>query len=129
MPRGRSINSFSLGELQKLIDNQKSSLSKLRQQRAKVAKELGKLDRQIAAIEGKGLRGGGGAKNAMGLVKTMEMILGKSGKPMQVADIVNGVLATGYRSTSPQFRSIVNQALIKDKRFTSTERGKYTLKK
>lgn len=129
MPRGRSINSFSLGELQKLIDNQKSSLSKLRQQRAKVAKELGKIDRQIASIEGKGLRGGGGAKNAMGLVKTMEMILGKSGKPMQVADIVNGVLATGYRSTSPQFRSIVNQALIKDKRFTSTERGKYTLKK
>jgi hypothetical protein len=128
MPRGRSINSFSLGELQKLIGNQKSSLSKLRQQRARVSRELGKLDRQIVAIEGRGLRGGG-AKNAMGLVKTMEIILGKSGKPMRVADILSGVLATGYRSTSPQFRSIVNQALIKDKRFTSTERGKYTLKK
>jgi len=39
------------------------------------------------------------------------------------------VLAGGYRSTSPQFKAIVNQTLIKEKRFVSAARGIYRLKK
>ena len=36
---------------------------------------------------------------------------------------------SGYRSNSANFRSIVNQTLIKDKRFGSAGRGVYQLKK
>jgi hypothetical protein len=48
---------------------------------------------------------------------------------MAVKDIIKAALATGYKSTSPQFRNIVNQQLIKNKRFTASSRGVYQLKK
>ena len=45
-------------------------------------------------------------------------------------DIVDGVLGSGYRSSSANFRGIVNQTLIKEKKkFTSPSRGMYQLKK
>jgi hypothetical protein len=47
------------------------------------------------------------------------------------ADVTtDAVLATGYRSSSDNFRGIVNQMLIKDrKRFAQVERGIYQLNK
>ena len=50
---------------------------------------------------------------------------------MKVGDIADAVLATGYRSNSVNFRAIINQTLIKErKRFASAgERGMYQLKK
>ena len=59
----------------------------------------------------------------------MEELLSKSGKPMQVGDILQKVEDAGYHSRSANFRGIVNQTLIKDKRFTSAGRGLYQLKK
>ena len=47
---------------------------------------------------------------------------------MPVGDIMDKVLATGYKSKSANFRGIVNQTLIKDKRFAQVERGVYELK-
>ncbi len=41
---------------------------------------------------------------------------------------MDGVLASGYRSISENFRGIINQALIKDKRFGAVERGLYEIK-
>jgi hypothetical protein len=46
-----------------------------------------------------------------------------------VGEIVDAVLAGGYHSKSANFRGIVNQTLIKDKRFVSSGRGVYQLKK
>jgi hypothetical protein len=53
----------------------------------------------------------------------------KGGKPMKVGDITDAAQKAGYRSNSANFRSIVNQTLIKDKRFSSAGRGVYQLKK
>ncbi len=47
---------------------------------------------------------------------------------MTVGDILEAVTAGGYRSTSANFRGIVNQTLIKDERFHSAGRGSYTMK-
>jgi hypothetical protein len=47
---------------------------------------------------------------------------------MKVGEIMDAVLATGYRSGSANFRGIINQTLIKDKRFGQVERGVYELK-
>src|SRR2546429_331501 len=80
--------------------------------------------------------GGGGAggravraRNAVSVVPPMEGVVRKARKPMRVGEITEKVLAGGYRSTSPQFRAIVNQMLIKEKRFVSAGRGIYRLKK
>ena len=49
----------------------------------------------------------------------------RPGKPIRVGEILDGVLESGYRSTSPNFRAIVNQTLIKAKQFVATSRGVY----
>ena len=54
---------------------------------------------------------------------------GLSGFEKGVARIAEAVQRGGYRSNSANFRAIVNQTLIKDKRFGSAGRGMYQLKK
>ena len=55
--------------------------------------------------------------------------LRSSGKAMRVGEIVDAVTSTGYRSNSANFRGIVNQTLIKErKRFGQADRGLYELK-
>ena len=61
--------------------------------------------------------------------ETLVEVLQKAGEPMKVSDIADAVQSTGYRSNSANFRGIVNQLLIKDKRFTSPSRSLYQMKK
>lgn len=127
MPRG--MIRLSLGELQAMMKRQTNRLTKLRRERSRLIARLDQIDREIADIDG-GLGGGGRrARNSKSLVATLEGILGKSGKPMAVGDIVAAVKASGYRSNSANFRAIVNQTLIKEKQFSQVGRGMYQLKK
>jgi hypothetical protein len=59
----------------------------------------------------------------------MESILKSAGAPMSVGDILSGVQRSGYQSNSGNFRALVNQTLIKEKRFAQASRGMYQLKK
>lgn len=132
MPRGKALDRMSIRELQNLIHTRKSRLTRLRRERAKVLVELNRIEREIAKTAGPGggraLRLGGG--NAKSLVQTMKEILARAGKPMPVKQIFKAVEATGYQSTSANFRAIVNQTLIKErKHFVHAARGTYALKK
>lgn len=130
MPRPSTGTNLSLADLQSIIDMRRVELTRLRKQRTELQRKLDGLDRQIGKIEGSGRAGGGGrARNAKSLTESLEEVLRASGKPMSVGDIVDAVQASGYRSSSDNFRGIVNQTLIKDKRFTAAERGVYQLKK
>jgi hypothetical protein len=121
------------------LNEKKSELDRLYRQRATLEKKMNVLDRQIervgGGINGGGRRGGmgfigagGRARNEHSLLDTLETVMKSAGKPMKVGDIMDAVLATGYRSGSANFRGIVNQTLIKDKRFGQVERGVYELK-
>jgi hypothetical protein len=49
------------------------------------------------------------------------------GKTMSVTESADAVLASGYVTTSPNFRTIVNQTFIKNRsRFKKVSRGRYT---
>lgn len=66
-------------------------------------------------------------RNEMNLVDALASVL--KGKTMGVTEVSDAVQAAGYKTTSPNFRSIVNQALInkKNKRlFRKVARGRYT---
>lgn len=130
MPRPSTGTNLSLAALQSIMESRRVELHRLRKQRTEAQRRLDGIDRQIEKIEGGGggRVGGGRARNAKSLNDTLEDVL-RSGKPMSVGDIVDAVRATGYRSSSDNFRGIVNQTLIKDKRFTAAERGIYHLKK
>ena len=130
MPRPSSGTNLSLAALQSIMESRRTELGKLRKQRNDIQRKLDHVDRQIDRIEGSGGRTSGGrARNSKSLTETLEEVL-NAGKPMKVGDIVEAVKASGYRSSSANFRGIVNQTLIKeDKRFTAPSRGLYQLKK
>jgi hypothetical protein len=113
----------------------RTELNRLSRQRDRLQKRLDAIDSKIGAVSGGAINGrsmgGGGrrARNAASLQDTIHQVLSKSSGPMGVGDIAAKVQATGYRSSSANFRGIVNQTLIKDKRFSSASRGMYQLKK
>lgn len=132
MPRPSLGAGLSISALENILRDRKNRLGKLLKQRRKAQKELDQIDRQIQKIGGSaGGMGGGRARNEQSLPDAIQAVLQKSGKPMGVGDIVDGVQAAGYRSSSDHFRAIVNQTLIKErKRFSPAgERGVYQLKK
>ena len=127
MARGR-IGGLSISEIESILQQRRGELSKLRKQRAVLQRDLDKLDRRIESLGG-GRARSGRARNSQSLTAILEAVLQKGTKPLQVGDIVDKVQAAGYRSSSANFRGIVNQTLIKDKRFASAGRGLYQMKK
>jgi hypothetical protein len=127
MPRGR-FGGMSISQLESMLQKRRGELGKLRKERAVLERSLAKVDQRIESLGG-GKARGGRARNDKSLTAMMEEVLAKAGKPMQVGDIVAKVEAAGYRSSSANFRGIVNQTLIKEKRFGSAGRGLYQLKK
>jgi hypothetical protein len=134
MARTSASSNLSLTQLERLLDRRRKDLAKLQRQRSKIQKRLDAIDTKMESIGGPfSARGGGGgrsrARNSVSLQDAIHQILSKSGGPLAVGDIVDKVEATGYKSNSANFRGIVNQTLIKDKRFTAPSRGVYQLKK
>lgn len=131
MARPKKLDTLSLSELQNLISERKSRVSTLKKERAKLLKKLAAVEKEIERAGGD--VGGGGRvrgvrpRNEMSLADAIDSVL-KSGKPMRVPDIADAVMASGYKSSSPKFTAIVNQTLIKDKRFHAVERGIYSKK-
>ena len=129
MPRTAS-NGLSIAQLEQMLHSRRSRLQKLQRERNKVARRLDQIESRMRDLGGS-IRGGGTrARNAQSLIAMIETTLKSAGnKAMNVGDIAAAVLKRGYRTTSANFRSIVNQTLIKDKRFGSAARGMYQLKK
>ena len=136
MARPSSGANLNLAELQRILNDRKKQVEKLVRKREKAQRAVEKLDGEINKLAGgfigNGRSGGGGgrASNDRPLPDYIEDVLAKSGKPMKVGEIVTGVQAMGYRSNSAQFKNIVNQMLIKErKRFQQISRGLYGLSK
>ncbi|HMO24947.1 MAG TPA: hypothetical protein PKB10_01630 [Tepidisphaeraceae bacterium] len=128
MARPKALESLSLSAINKLMREKQQQLAELRKSRRELQSKLDKIDRRIDALSGGKSGGSTRGRNSISLPEAVHQVLAH-GKAMPVGDIMEGVLAKGYRSTSPQFRAIVNQVLIKDKRFTKVDRGVYQLKK
>ncbi len=147
MAKRNNGNGYSLAELKDMITEGEGRLGKLHEREAKLSEELEGVRAEIATLGGPGgsngaarpaKRGrprgsstGTGAKrgrrprNEKNLPDTIADVLTSNGGPMPVADLTAAIQATGYTSNSANFRGIVNQALIKDDRFTATSRGVY----
>ena len=129
MPRGRPRKFPSLSDLRNMLAEGRRERTRLLKDRKKLQGKIEQIDRRIQMLDGAGgVKGRRGRRNDLPLRDAIEAVLKKSGKPMRVGDIASAVEATGYRSTSANFRGIVNQTLIKEKRFTSPSRGLYQAK-
>ncbi len=141
MARTSALSGLSVADLEREIAKRGRLVSKLRRQRAGLARRLAALDAKIAANGG---GGGGGARrgarragsglgmgaatrqaNAEPLQNALAKVL--KGKTMSVTDMAQAVQKAGYRTHSPNFRVIVNAVMLKHKKmFRRVSRGKYT---
>jgi len=120
-------------ELEAELRRREKIAGKLVMRREKLLAELAELDAQIKAAgalisagrASSGRRGGGRrGRNDMNLGDALVGTL--TGKTMSVTEVAEAVQRAGYNTTSPNFRTIVNQTLTKDKRFKRVARGQYT---
>jgi hypothetical protein len=126
----RSTPDLSLADLERLRDRRRRELKKLLKLRDRLNRRVQELESRIQTLGGGAGRGiSGRAKNSVSLMDAIEAALKSSSKPLGVGTIMEKVLGSGYRSSSANFRGIVNQTLIKGKQFHSSARGVYGLKK
>lgn len=136
----RGLSRLSVDELQAEIARRGRTLSKLHKQHARAMAKVEEIEREIARYGGS-LGGGGGRgraggavsvgggrkrpKNDMNLVEALQKTL--KGKTMGVTELAQAVQDNGYKTSAANFRTIVNQALIKHpKIFKKVSRGQYS---
>jgi hypothetical protein len=134
MPRTATAG-LSISKLENMLAGQRRKKTDLMRERKQILKQLAKVDARIAVLSGAsaggaGLTPTGRVRNAKSLLVMLEEALAGQAKGLSVGDITQKVLDAGYKTGSPNFRNIVNQNLITQrKKFVSIERGVYALKK
>jgi len=138
--RGPSLRSASITELSREMQRRARELDKLEKRRQKAIAEVDQLDAEINELRkvlghsasagggrrASGRKGGTGKRprNERKLPDVLQEVL--SGKTMGVSEAAEAAKKAGYQSSSENFKNIVNQALITDKRFKRVGRGQYT---
>ena len=127
MARGKFSN-VSITELQSEIKRRQRHLDALHRKREKLATQLREVEEQILEEGGAmgALTGRKRPRNEQNLADALASLL--SNKTLSVTEASEQVQSAGYRTTSPNFRTIVNQTLLKDPRFKRVGRGRYTSK-
>lgn len=123
-----SIATLSIAEINKELNRRRRALPALMRSREKALAKLAKIDRQIAELGGSAPTrrspGARGANNAT-LVDYLRRAL--TGNTMGVTEVAEEVKKLGYQTSSPNFRTIVNAALMSKKGgFKRVGRGQYT---
>ncbi len=122
-PRGgSSLSNLSVGELQMELARRKRGAAKLERRRERLMAELAQINAQLA--EYGPAASGNGRRNSMTLPDALHHVL--QGRTMSVTEAADAVRASGYTSAAANFRTMVNQALLKDKRFKKVARGQYS---
>lgn len=126
-PGPGSLSALSLNTLQAEIRRRQRSVGPLMRRRDKLVAKLAALDEQIRALGGSAGGGGGRVRpvNSKSLVEVLKEVL--SGKVLGVSEAAVAAQKAGYMTNAANFRTIVNQTLIKNKSiFKKQGRGQYT---
>ncbi|HYD00479.1 MAG TPA: hypothetical protein VEB22_04575 [Phycisphaerales bacterium] len=124
-----SIANLSIAELNREISRRRRSLPALQRRREKAMAKVAKIDAMIAALGGSSGGGGAGRRGRGSNDATLADYLRRAltGNTMGVTEVAEAVQKIGYKTNSPNFRTIVNAALMSKKNgFKRVARGKYT---
>jgi uncharacterized protein with von Willebrand factor type A (vWA) domain len=132
------LNSVPLQDLRAEIRRRERRLATLHRKREKLMEQMETLDREIAeyaAITAAGTatltkRGSPRKRprNTVVLVDALKRVLDT--RTLTVTEAAGAVQRAGYQTVSDNFRTIVNQALISNRKsFKKIARGRYTLRK
>jgi ABC-type transporter Mla subunit MlaD len=126
---------LSVSHLERVLERRLTELKSLTRDRDRLQQKLDAVDNKIRSLAGnaalaRGSTSTGRARNEKSLVKTLTDVLAGAGRPMKVGEILKAVQQSGYRSNAVNFRGLLNQTLIRErKRFSNTDRATYALKK
>jgi hypothetical protein len=148
-PRKSTLRSITLADLAAEMTRRQGELPALRAREAEITEEMATLTATIGALDGAtgrrvparrvgrgigrvakvaapmvGRKRGRRTKNGASLSEALVKVL--TGKTMSVTDVATAVKKSGYKSTSANFRTMVNIALLNKKKFKRVERGMYT---
>jgi hypothetical protein len=151
---GQGLNNLSTAALRAELDRRQSQVEGLVTRHRELSAELSKIESELDALgiapgagrAGRRGRGGRGAakrgsgrrgprsagvpagrkrhQNDSNLEEALAKVL--KGKTMGVTEVAQAVQEAGYRTTSPNFRTIVNQALLRSELIKKVARGQYT---
>jgi uncharacterized coiled-coil protein SlyX len=102
---------LTVAELERMLTTRRSALQELNKRRAKVQKELNKIDAEIHALTGTSGRRRGRRKNKFSLRQMVLDILKKNKKGHSLADLSRMILDAGYKTASTNFRNVLYQCL------------------
>ncbi|HUG17620.1 MAG TPA: hypothetical protein VMM56_01500 [Planctomycetaceae bacterium] len=127
--------SLSLSELESLLKEQKSRLAELQKRQSVLKKELDGVNSEISVLKGKGRTRGTSKrvkrrrpKNAQSLRAVIIELLSANKKGMNLQEIHDAVVATGYKSNSKNFKNVVYQTLYhKDEFVSDSKTGNFKL--
>lgn len=144
--RRSSLRSVTTTDLQAELQRRAAELDKLEAKRESLVAEVEQIDSEISFINAalgvssgpRTRRAAGGRRRASAGTgrkrprneKSLEVALADvlKGKTMGVTEVANAVQKAGYKTTSPNFRTIVNQTLIRSELIKKLGRGAYTAK-
>jgi predicted transcriptional regulator len=124
-----SPSSMTTAELQAELQRRERNVRRLERRREKLMGDLTEVEQALAAEGALSATGGirRRPRNEMNLVDSLATVL--KGTEMSVTEVTQAVQEAGYMTTAANFRTIVNQALIREnKRFKKVSRGRYTAK-
>jgi hypothetical protein len=103
---------LTVAELERILTTRRSALQELNKRRAKVQKELDKIDGEIHILTGtSGGRRGRRTRNKLSLREMVLDLLKKSKKGYTLADLSRTILDSGYKTASTNFRNVLYQCL------------------
>jgi hypothetical protein len=127
---GGGLTSVSVGELRKELTRRQRRVGAMVKKRDRLLEKARAIDAQIAELGGAAMGAGGTGRrrpqNESNLVEALAGVL--KDKTMSVTDVAEAVQKAGYKTTSANFRTIVNQTLINSGKFKRLGRGQYTAK-
>ncbi len=129
MPSRRSLSSMTLTDIRRELNRRQRTVATLERRKQRLLRKLEDIDAKIMASGGSGglTRLGGRrtrARNETNLIDALAATL--KGKTLSVTEAAAAVQKNGYKTTSPNFRTMVNAALLNKKKFKRVERGQYT---
>lgn len=108
----RNPDEMTVADLEKILNSRRSALKDLVKRRAKLQKEIDKVDADIHAMTGASVRRRGKRmRNAVSLRQTVLNLLKKNKKGYSLADLSQIVLDGGYKTTSTNFRNVLYQCV------------------
>lgn len=116
------LESVSVAEIQAELRARERGGKVLRRRRAALVSKLAALDEEIASVTGRSAKR---FHNKKPLARALVDALGRS--EMSVTKLAQVVQHRGYRTTSPHFRTIVNQTVINSPAFRRVRRGVYAV--